>query len=274
MTIVVAILSGVFGLALGSFLNVVVYRTPRGKSLVAPPSACPHCGHQITALENIPVLSWLFLRGKCSSCSAPISIRYPLVELGTALFFVAVTLVMAPALFAAGSTQDAVATLLALVAFLVLASASVSLALIDIDTKTLPNAIVLPTLVTMAVLLGVSSTLSGDLDALVRGVVGMLALTGLYLVLALVSGGMGFGDVKLAAVLGLALAWIGWGALAVGGLAAFLLGGIYAIALLIARRAGRRTAIPFGPWMLAGAWIGVFWGEALGHQYLTLSGLV
>lgn len=270
---VIAVLSGVFGLALGSFLNVVVYRTPRGKSLIAPPSACPHCGHQIAPFENIPVLSWLVLRGKCSSCAAPISIRYPLVELGTAAFFVVVTLVMAPAIFTAPTAMDATAAALQLVAFLILASVSVSLALIDIDTKTLPNAIVIPTLSSLAVLLGASSLLSGDVGALVRGAIGMVGLSAVYFALAIATGGMGFGDVKLAAVLGLALAWLGWGPFAVGALAAFVTGGLFGIALLIARRAGRRSAIPFGPWMLAGAWIGVFWGEALWSGYLRFTGI-
>ncbi|CAN5561599.1 A24 family peptidase [soil metagenome] len=270
----VAIFSGMFGLALGSFLNVVTYRTPLRKSLVAPPSACPHCGHQITARENIPVLSWLFLRGKCSSCAAPISIRYPLVEAGTAAFFVIIALLMSPAIFAASTSTDAAAAVLALVAFLVFASVSVSLALIDIDTKTLPDRIVFPALVAGAVLLGTSSILIGDIESLVRAGIGMVALFGLYFVLAFFSGGMGFGDVKLAAVVGLYLAWLGWGSFAVGALAAFLLGGLFGIALLVLRRAGRRTALPFGPWMLAGAWIGVFWGEALWAGYLRLSGLV
>lgn len=271
--IMVAVFSGMFGLALGSFLNVVIYRTPLRKSLVAPPSACPHCGHRITALENIPVLSWLFLRGKCSSCASPISVRYPLVEAGTAAFFVVVTLIMSPAIFAATNATDAVAGVLALVAFLVLASVSVALALIDIDTKTLPDRIVVPALIAGAVLLGTSSILNGNVEALVRGGIGMVALFALYFVLAFFSGGMGFGDVKLAAVLGLNLAWLGWGAFAVGALAAFLLGGVFGIVLLVLRRAGRRTALPFGPWMLAGAWIGIFWGQAIWSGYLRLTGL-
>lgn len=268
----VAILSGLFGTLIGSFLNVVVYRVPLKKSIVSPPSACPHCGHEITAMENIPLVSWIALRGRCSSCKAPISIRYPLVEFGTAVFFVVVALVFAPAIVGAPTASAMAAAIIALVAFLVLAAVSVALALIDLDTRLLPNRIVLPTLVAGVALLGTASLLNGDYGQLGRAAIGMGGLFIVYYLLALF-GGMGFGDVKLAAVVGLYLAWLGWGQLAVGALAAFLLGGIFGIVLILARRAGRKTAIPFGPWILAGAWIGVFAGQPVWNAYLHISGL-
>ncbi|WP_345761937.1 prepilin peptidase [Diaminobutyricibacter sp. McL0608] len=264
---------GVFGLLIGSFLNVVAYRVPAGRSIVFPPSACPNCGHEITAIDNIPVLSWLVLRGKCRNCTEPISARYPIVEALTGVFFAVVAW-----WFWAGpaaSSVPIVARILELVAFLYLAAISVVLALIDLDTRRLPNAIVLPSYLVGAALLGISAFIAGDLSTLVSAGVGMAALFAFYLVAALVyPGGMGFGDVKLAGVLGLFLGFLGWGPLIVGAFAAFVLGGLFGVALFALRRARRGTGIPFGPWMLAGAWVGIFFGTWLGGAYLALFGLV
>lgn len=168
-----------------------------------------------------------------------------------------------------GSSDIALA--LVVVALLYLAVISVVLTVIDLRTHRLPNRIVLPSYAVAAALLTAAALLSGDLVALLRAVIGMAALYVFYFTLRLVRpSGMGGGDVKLAGLLGFYLGWIGWGALAVGAFAAFLLGGLFGVVLLLARRAGRKTAIPFGPWMIAGAWIGVFTGEALGHWYSGL----
>jgi len=268
MSAIIVILSGVFGLLIGSFLNVVIYRVPRKLSLVHPGSACPGCGHEIRAIDNIPVLSWLILRGRCRDCGMRISARYPLVELATGIAFVAVAFAFMP-------TESAfVAGLLVLVAFLVLAAVSIALALIDLDTHKLPNVIVLPALVAIAVLLGVAAILLQDAPAFGRAAIGAAALFLFYLMLAFVSrGGMGMGDVKLAAVLGLATAWVGWPALVVGAFAAFVFGGIFGVALLLLRRAGRRSSIPFGPWMIVGAWTGIFFGDAIWRAYSASAGL-
>lgn len=266
---------GLLGAAIGSFLNVVVYRVPRGLSVVAPRSACPGCGTEIAARDNVPVLSWVLLRGRCRTCAAPISSRYPLVEAGTAVFFGVVALVLFPrfATAAEGVGGIAAATL-ALAAFLWLAAATVSLALIDLDVHRLPNAIVFPLYVAGAVLLTASGIASGDGAALARAGVGAVALGGVYLLLAVaVPGGMGGGDVKLAGALGLYLGWLGWPELAVGSLAAFIGGGMFSIVLLLTRRAGRRTGVPFGPWMLAGAWLGIFAGAPIATAYLHVMGL-
>jgi leader peptidase (prepilin peptidase) / N-methyltransferase len=270
----VVVTAGVFGSAIGSFLNVVIYRVPAKRSIVSPPSACPHCGHAIAWYDNVPVVSWMVLRGKCRNCAGPISIRYPLVELGTALFFVLVALFFGPVIFAAHATVAIVGAVLTLIAFLYLAAISVTLALIDVDTRTLPNAIVIPAYGVGAILLGASSLLVGDYGQLLRAAIGAAALFAAYFIMASAyRGGMGFGDVKLAGVLGLFLAWLGWGTLAVGAFSAFLLGGLFGVVLLVARRAGRKSRIPFGPWMLAGAWVGVFLGEPLSAWYLGLFGL-
>jgi leader peptidase (prepilin peptidase)/N-methyltransferase len=171
-------------------------------------------------------------------------------------------------------TVRVVPFVLLLIAYFYLAAISIALALIDIDVHRLPNAIVLPAYIVGAVLLVLSSILSGDLHRLVSAGIGMAALFVLYLVMAIIyPGGMGLGDVKLAGVLGLFTGWLSWASLAVGALSAFVLGGLFGAVLLIARRANRKTGIPFGPWMLAGAWVGIAAGDAIGGWYLALFGL-
>ena len=271
-------LVGVFGLLVGSFLNVVVYRVPNGMSVVAPPSACPGCASRIRAYDNVPVLSWLALRGKCRSCREPISVRYPLVEAGVGVFFGVVALwwwwTVSIRPLAAYSTGEAVASTLVLVAFLWLAGVSVALALIDLDTHKLPNAIVLPSYLVGGVLLAAAGILNGDPDGAIRAGIGMAAMWVAYFLMAMLyPGGMGFGDVKLAGVLGIYLGFVGWGALLVGAFAAFFFGGIYAIALMVLKKAGRKSGIPFGPWMLIGAWTGIFAGNTLWTSYLSLLGV-
>jgi leader peptidase (prepilin peptidase)/N-methyltransferase len=268
----VIVSAAILGLLIGSFLNVVVWRVPRKESLNHPASHCPKCGHPIRFYDNIPVVSWLVLRGKCRDCGAPISWRYPAVEAGTALAFGAVTW------FAFSEWlpryESLVAFALVLVAFLYLAAVSIALTLIDLDVNRLPNSIVLPSYGVGAVLLGAAGIIEADGGALLRTAIAAVALFAVYFVMALAyPGGMGFGDVKLAGVLGLFLGWLGWGTLAVGAFAAFVLGGLFGLVLLLARRAGRKTRIPFGPWMLGGAWVGVFFGEQIARWYLGLFGL-
>ncbi|SDK29173.1 leader peptidase (prepilin peptidase) / N-methyltransferase [Cryobacterium psychrotolerans] len=268
--------AGVFGSLIGSFLNVVIFRLPAGRSIVAPPSACGSCGARIRPWDNVPVVSWLLLRGRCRDCAAGISVRYPLVELGTALFFgVVAWWLLSGVVSTSSSTGSATAGVAAtLVAFLYLAAVSVALAMIDLDTHTLPNRIVLPAYPVAAVLLTGGALLAGTPERLLTALAGGAALFGLYLLLALIyPGGMGLGDVKLAGLLGLYLGWLGWAPLAVGAFSAFLLGGVFSLVLVITRRANRKSGIPFGPWMLAGAWLGIFGGETIATWYLSLFGL-
>ncbi|WP_203138210.1 prepilin peptidase [Microbacterium sp. JZ31] len=266
--------SGALGLAIGSFLNVVAWRVPRGESVVAPASACPKCGHAIRPHDNVPVLSWLLLRGKCRDCGARISPRYPIVEAITGALFVLVAVTMGPALVTAPSASAAWAASLELVAFLALAGFGVALAAIDLDTHRLPNALVYPLLVTGALLLGLAALIEGDGAAALRAGAGAIALCAVYLAIVFVKpGGMGLGDVKLALPLGLFLGWTGWGALAVGFIAAFALGAVIGLVLILTRRIERRGGIPFGPWMIAGAWIGILCGNGLASAYLALFGL-
>jgi leader peptidase (prepilin peptidase)/N-methyltransferase len=269
---------GLLGAIIGSFLNVVVYRLPAGLSIVSPPSACPRCHAAIRSRDNIPVLSWIVLRGRCRDCGEPIAKRYPLVELATAVLFALIALWFLPSIgdaLWAESPLTGVAVVIELVAFLYLVSVSVALLLIDLDTRRLPNSLVLPSYVVAALLLGTAGVMTGGVDRLIAAGVGGLALFAFYFVLAFAyPGGMGFGDVKLAGVLGIYLGWMGWGALIVGAFAAFLLGGIISVILIAARGAGRKTAIPFGPWMIAGAFVGLFFGQQIATGYLTLTGLI
>ncbi len=274
MMYLIASIAGLFGLAIGSFLNVVIYRVPLGKSVVYPASACPNCGSAIHAYDNVPLVSWLALRGKCRSCSVPISARYPLVELGTGVLFFAVSLPLSAQLAAIEPTNGMIASGLTLVAYLYLAAISVALAFIDIEHHRLPNSIVLPSYAVVAILLAGAGVVSGDYAELIRAGIGMAAMFVGYLALSVLwKGGMGFGDVKLAGVLGLYLGFVGWGALAVGALIAFFLGGAYGVALILMRKSNRKSGIPFGPWMVLGAWIGILFGDQIWSGYLSLFGL-
>jgi len=247
---------GLLGLAVGSFLNVVIYRVPRGESLVRPGSHCPRCRSEVRNRHNIPVFGWLLLRGRCADCAEPISARYPLVEAGTAALFVAVA-----AKFGLGWQ---------LPAYLYLAAVAIALAAIDIDVLRLPDAIVLPSYGVALALLVPAMIAEHSWAAGLRGLIAAAALYALYFALAVIHPGMGFGDVKLALLLGLYLGWLGWSSLAVGAFAGFLLGGLAGAALLIARRADRKTRIPFGPYMLAGAFLAVFAAAPITHWYTSL----
>jgi leader peptidase (prepilin peptidase) / N-methyltransferase len=250
----------VLGLAVGSFLNVVVRRVPAEESVVRPGSHCPACTAPIPARDNVPVLSWLLLRGRARCCGAAIPVRYPLVEAGTAAAFAAVAAWL-------GASW-------ALPAYLVLAAASIALALIDLDTFRLPFVIVVPTFAAGVVLLGLASVLGDAPAAAGRAVLGAAGLWLLYRVLhAINPRGMGYGDVRLAGVVGLYLAWLGWDRFAVGAFLGFLVGGLFGVLLIVAGRGGLKTQIPYGPYMLAGAWLAVAVGPGIATWYLQMSGL-
>ena len=252
--------AAVLGLVVGSFLNVVVWRVPRGESVVRPASACPSCGAPVRPADNVPVLGWLRLRGRCRDCAAPISRRYPLVELGTAVLF---------AVMALRFGLDPV-----LPAYLYLAAVGLALALIDLDCKRLPDALTLPSYPIAAALLAVAALAGSDSGELVRALLGGLAMFALYFALCFAyPAGMGFGDVKLAGVLGLYTAWLGWGAWVVGLFLGFLAGGLWGVGLLLARKGGRKTAVPFGPFMLVGVLVAVLAGPQLAQAYLASTGL-
>lgn len=260
MTWLLSTLLGVLGLVVGSFLNVVIHRVPAGVSVVRPPSSCPGCGRRILARDNIPVLSWLALRGRCRSCRTPIAWRYPAVELGTGLLFVAAGLRFGP------STALALA--------LVVLAAGVALTAIDLEHQRLPFAITGVTAVAVVGVLGVDAVLlgAGSLPvAAASAAVWLGVYGGVWLLTA--GRGMGLGDVALAPVLGLVLGWLGWGSSLVALLGGFVIGALVGVALMLAGRAGRGARVPHGPFMLAGAVVGLFAGQVVWHSYLALVGL-
>jgi leader peptidase (prepilin peptidase)/N-methyltransferase len=255
---VLALLVGAVGLLVGSFLNVVIWRVPRNESVVSPRSRCPQCGHEIRGRDNIPVISWLLLRARCRDCGAHVSARYPLVELAAAVLF--------------GLLAWHFGLHVVLIAYLYLGAISIALALIDIDLKKLPDALTLPSYPIAAVLLTVGALTAHQPFDLARAATGGAALFALYAVLWFIyPKGMGLGDVKLAGVLGMYLGYLGWGALAVGAFLGFALGGVIGVTLMAVGRATRKSKIPFGPFMLSGAMVAVFFGARLAHAYVSFS---
>ena len=251
----IILLCAVLGLAIGSFLNVVIHRVPRGESVVSPPSACPGCGTAIRPRDNVPVLSWLLLRGKCRSCGERISARYPVVELTCAALF---------AVMAVRFGLDPV-----LPAYLYLAAVGLALAVIDLDCRRLPNALTLPSYPVALLLLGAAELFGSDSGDLLRALLGGAAMYALYFALCFAyPAGMGFGDVKLSGVLGMYTAWIGWGAWGVGVFFGFFFGGVFGALLLLVRKGDRKTAVPFGPFMLAAVLMAILVGEELARAYL------
>ncbi len=271
---------GVLGLIVGSFLNVVIHRlpqmmqrdwhaqcrellelpgeyaAPRHFGLVVPRSRCPHCGHGITALENIPLLSYLALKGKCSACGARISPRYPVVELLTAILSVAVA-----AHFGFGWAS---------VAALLLTWCLIALTFIDLDHQLLPDSITLP-LLWGGLLLSLGGVFVDSQAAIIGAAAGYLSLWWVYWLFKLLTGkeGMGQGDFKLLAVFG---AWLGWQALPLIILLSSLVGAMVGISLMLFRGHQRDTPIPFGPYLAAAGWIALLWGEPLMQAYLKLLG--
>jgi leader peptidase (prepilin peptidase) / N-methyltransferase len=260
VTAVLVLLAGVLGLLIGSFLNVVVHRVPRGESVVSPPSACPRCGSAIRPRDNVPVLGWLLLRGKCRDCGEPISARYPVVEALCGVLFAVMALRF-------GLDWQ-------LPAWLYLAAVGLALALIDLDTRRLPDVLTLPSYAVGAALLALPALLDDRWDDLVRSLLGAAVMLALYFVLWFAyPAGMGFGDVKLSGVLGLYLGFLGWGELLVGLFLGFFLGAVFGVALMAAQKGGRKTAVPFGPFMLLGVLIAVLVGGDLAQAYQDLTGV-
>ncbi len=242
-----AIVALPFGLGVGSFMTVAVHRLPRGESVVRPRSRCPSCGAEIGARDNIPVLSWLLLRGKCRRCGARISIEYPLVELATA-----VLVVSAAIRYPTPWHAVLVGGLLGLMP---------ALALIDLRHRIIPNRLMYPSLVLFPVLI-VFARLIGEAADPPRAGIGLLLYGGILFLVAVVSGGMGMGDVKLAALIGLVLGSLGLRFVGVAAGAAIAFGGLGGLVALAMGR-GRKSAIPFGPSLAAGAVVAGLWGEQI-----------
>jgi leader peptidase (prepilin peptidase) / N-methyltransferase len=243
-----AVLAGILGAVIGSFLNVVAYRLPRGESLSHPPSHCPKCGAPVKPYDNIPVLSWLLLRGRCRNCKEPISPQYPIVEAGTGLLCALVVIVKGP-------DADAI---IGIVLVLLL----VPITLIDLDVQKIPNVITYPGFV-----LGVVLVATLDSDSLVENLIASAAAGGfLFLAWFFYPRGMGLGDVKLAFVLGIYLGRAVAPAMFTAFLAGAVVGGIIIARLGVAK--GRKAGIPFGPWLALGGVVGLLAGDAIVDWYL------
>ncbi len=272
--VALATISILFGLLIGSFLNVVIHRLPimmerdwqsqcaefsgapapvfDSLSLVSPRSRCPHCSRPVAALENIPILSYLLLKGRCKGCGQAISPRYPIVEAITGLLFG----------YAAGRYGLTLATAGALIFI----AAMIALTFIDFDTQLLPDDITLP-LLWAGLLINVNGTFATLSNAVIGAAVGYLTLWSVYWLFKLVTGkeGMGYGDFKLLAAIG---AWLGWQLIPLVILLSSCVGAIVGITLIVVARHGRNVPIPFGPYLTAAGLIALFWGKSLNQAYL------
>lgn len=266
----------ILGLLVGSFLNVVIYRVPEMMrrewrkeclefleqsaeppqepfSLVLPRSRCSHCGHQITALENIPILSYLFLKGKCSSCGTHISIQYPLVELFTGLI----------SLWVAWHFGITIQTVFALILSWSLIAASG----IDLGHKLLPDSITLP-LLWLGILMAFFDVFTDLESSVIGAMAGYMSLWSVYIIFKITTGkeGMGHGDFKLLAMLG---AWMGWKVLFVIILTSSIVGALVGITMILLKKTSRGTQIPFGPYLAAAGWISLLYGDQLNKFYFS-----
>lgn len=275
----------VLGLLVGSFLNVVIYRLPKMMerdwqdqcrdfltsdgdiatlpandskqepfNLMVPVSCCPHCGHKIKPWENIPVISYLLLRGKCSNCKAGISARYPIIELATGLLSVA-------GIYYVGISWSGLAAL-------VFTWSLIALTMIDFDTYLLPDNITLP-LLWLGLIVNSFNTFTDLPSALWGAIAGYLALWSVYKVFKLLTGkeGMGYGDFKLLAALG---AWMGWQMLPQIILLSSLVGAVIGISMIVIRGRDKNIPIPFGPYLAIAGWIAFIWGDTINQSYLKL----
>jgi leader peptidase (prepilin peptidase)/N-methyltransferase len=264
-----------FGLLFGSFINVVIHRLPKmleaewrrqcaelsGETLAeftpynlwVPRSSCPKCGHQITALENIPVLSWLLLRGRCSHCAAPISFRYPLVELIAALLAAGAAIKLGPSM--------------ALIGALAFIWALIALAFIDLDTSLLPDSMTLP-LLWLGLMFNLFGTYTSLQSAVIGAIGGYLILWLVYQAFKLATGkeGMGFGDFKLLSAVG---AWLGWQMLPVVILLSSIAGVVSGLLMILLVKHDRRIPIPFGPYLAGSGIVALYFGADMARFYLT-----
>jgi len=255
--VVVPIISGLYGLLFGSFLNVVIHRVPLGQSVTKPRSRCPQCESELAWHDNVPVLSWLVLRGSCRTCAEPISARYPLVELITAVGFVAVSL--------------SVGANWVLPSYLMFVAVLVALSGIDIDTRTIPNKLLYPAGFAGAALLVGGSLLDGSAEDLIWAAAGAaLGFAVLFAIWFVAPGGMGYGDVRLSAYLGMYLGYQSLGHVAVGIFIGFLLGALSGIALMVVGGRGRKSKLPFGPFLALGAMTSLLAGQVIIDAYLGI----
>lgn len=252
-----AVLLGLLGLAVGSFVNVVIYRVPAGRSIAKPPSACPSCGAQVRARDNIPVLGWVLLRGKCRDCHAPISVRYPLVEALTAVVFAAIGLRFGISWTAGGEA--------------VLAAGLICLGFIDFDHMLLPKKVVYVTLSVVAAIFVAGAAAGSDWHKLlIAGISGVVPWAFFFVINFVSPKALGFGDVRLALLMGFGLGWLGAWYAFLGFIVATILGSVVGVVLMATGKAGRKTAIPFGTFLASGAVLAALAGAPVVTWYSAL----
>ncbi|MDQ1425477.1 MAG: leader peptidase (prepilin peptidase) / N-methyltransferase [Acidimicrobiaceae bacterium] len=250
---------GVLGILIGSFLNVLIHRVPIGESIVSPPSACPNCHTPISPRDNIPIVSWLVLRGRCRHCHTRISARYPFVEALTGALFAVVG-----ARFGFHIIVPAV---------LVFTAASIALAAIDLEHRRLPDRIVFPTLIMEGALLVLAGLIDHRPRSIAMAAVGAVIAGGfLFVVWFAVPKALGFGDVKYGLVFGALLGWFGLGHVVIGLFLGYLCGSVIGIGMMIVKRKARGLIMPFGPSLALGAWIAALWGTEILDWYRNLLG--
>jgi leader peptidase (prepilin peptidase) / N-methyltransferase len=254
MTALLILTVALLGLVVGSFLNVVIHRVPERRSVVRPRSRCPRCDTTLKHWDNVPVISWVLLRGRCRSCHGAISIRYPLVEVATAALFVAAALRFG---------ADPV-----LPAFLVVFAALLAISAVDLERFIVPNRILYPALFMAAPLLVVAAALDGDWSSLWGAALGgALAWVLLFAIHMASPKGMGFGDVRLAGLIGMLLGWLSIGHVLLGLFLAFLTAALIGVGLMVAGVRGRKDRVPFGPFLALGAITAVFVGSPILSWY-------
>ena len=248
-----AVIAAIVGLAVGSFLTVVVDRVPRKESVVAPRSRCPRCGAEIRNRDNVPIFSYLWLRGRCRSCGERISVRYPVLEALTAVAF--------------AGTAAVYASIYLIVMLCAFCAVMLVVAAIDLEHRVIPNRITYPAFPVFALAIGVGWAVGQELSP-GYALAGALAYGGVFFVIALIAPrGLGMGDVKLTGLIGLVMGSLGLRYVGVAAGSAILLGGVAGLVALAAGR-GRKTMMPFGPFLSAGALVAVFWGERIADWYL------
>lgn len=255
MSIFLSVASAVLGLAVGSFLNVLVWRVPRKESVVRPRSHCPSCSTQLSGRDNVPVVSWVLLRGRCRACSSRISARYPLIELACA------------GLFAGTAAHFGLSYRLP--AYLVLGASLLALSAIDFEHKLLPSKIIFPTGFLVAALLLLAALAEGEPRHIVWSAIGAAGSFGMFFALHFISPrGMAYGDVRLSFVLGMAVGWLGIGLVPLFLFVSFLVSAVTGVIYAVVTRQGLKAAIPFGPFLALGAGVAIFVGRPLVDAYL------
>lgn len=260
--------ASLYGLLFGSFANAVAYRVPTGETLWSR-SHCPKCDSKITAWQNIPILSWIALKGKCANCKNPISIQYPFVEFLTMVLFGGVAYWVTTLGF------DLIPTIILTIVLCYFAFISVVLSIIDLKLKLLPTKLIYPTIAVSLIGLSIVALLLGDYSRILWMIVGSVGTFVIYfLIWWFFPKGMGYGDVRLSLLTGLILGWFSIGHALIGFMAPFIILSVVLLPLMIFKVVGRKTEVPLGPWIILGTFVSMVLGDIIIDFYLSLGGFL